>query len=106
MLKPLSHYLQDAIKRSGAKQSVTAAMIVEAATSIISQMVPELRPTDFRVQYYRNAILTIGAASPVVGQELTFRSESILEALKDTFPEQPLKNLRIVALAEDAEDFR
>lgn len=96
MLRSLSHYLDDAMRRSGAKRSVDAAVIVETAKPILLQLMPELRPTDLQVQFYREEALTIGVASSVVGQELRLREDVILDVLRDTFPGHVFARLRIV----------
>lgn len=96
MLIPLKHYLDEALKRSGAGRSVEAAVVVENARAIILQIVPELREADVDVVSYRKGTLTIAVASPAVGQELRLRSEPIVDVLNETFTGQPIERLRFV----------
>ena len=105
MLNKLSDFLEDALKRSGSKTSVDAHIIVENAGPIILQIIPELRPTNFRVEYFRGGTLTLGVVSPIVGQELKIRQEAILEAMRDTFRGNRFDHLRIIPLIEKEEGY-
>jgi hypothetical protein len=105
MLNKLGNFLDDALKRSGSKTSVDAHIIVENAGPIILQIIPELRPGNFRIEYFKGGCLTIGVVSPVVGQELKIRQEVILEALRDTFYGHRFEKLRIIPLVEKDEEY-
>ena len=85
MFHPLKDFLDNALKRTGAERSVTASVIVEAAGPILLQLIPNLRPADFKVISYSNGCLTVAVASPPIGQEIKIRAESIVEALQDIF---------------------
>src|SRR3989338_442454 len=100
MFRPLKDYLSNAVRRTGAERSITAAVIVEAAAPILFQLVPELRPTDFRFVSYRSGVLTVAAANPAVAEELRLRESAILEVLGETFPGQPMIQLRLGPLIE------
>lgn len=97
-LKPLGDFLDRAIARTGAKRSIDATLIVEAARPIITQILPEFRPADFEVVSYHKFTLTIATANPAVAQELRMRSTVLIDVLNDTFPDQAIKRLRFVPL--------
>ena len=104
MLKPLSDFLQGSLKRTGAKRSVDATMVVESVGPMILQIIPELRPADFDVISYRDGTVTIAVANPAISQELRLRAEPILEALADAFPEHPMHRLKFTPLIEREEE--
>lgn len=104
MLNPLSKFLQDAVKRTGQKQSIDASVIVDSARPIILQILPELRPADFEIVSYRDGILTIATASPIISQELRLHAEPIIDALRDAFA-NPMTKLRYVPLVEKEEEW-
>lgn len=105
MFHPLKDFLDNALKRTGAERSVTANVIVEASGPILLQLIPNLRPADFKVISYHDGYLTVAVASPPVGQEIKIRAESILEALQDIFRNKPITRLKIVPLIEENEEF-
>lgn len=105
MFHPLKDFLPNALKRTGAELSVTAATIVEAAQPILLQVIPNLRPADFEVVSYRDGTMTVAVVSPAVGQEIRMREEPILEALRDTFPSKHFKRVRIIPLIEEEAEF-
>lgn len=105
MFHPLKDFLPQALKRSGAERSVTAAMIVEAARPILLQIVPQLRPADFEVVSYNQGCLTVAVASPAAAQELKMRDEAILEALRETLGQNQIRRLKFVPLIEQEDEF-
>ena len=105
MFHPLKDFLNNALKRTGAERSVTAQVIVEASGPALLQIIPNLRPADFKVVSYNDGCLTVAVASPPVGQEIKIRADSILEALRDIFPAKPMGRLRIIPLIESNEEF-
>src|SRR3989338_3501941 len=100
MFHPLKNYLPDALKRTGAERSVTAAMIVEETGPILLQIVAHLKPSDFKVISYQNGCVTVAVASPAVGQELRIRAESIIEAMREIFQQEQIRRLKLMPLIE------
>jgi hypothetical protein len=105
MFHPLKDYLEGALRRTGAARSVKASVIVEAAGPLINNMIPALRPSDWRVVSYRDGRLTIAVANSVVAQELRLRREPLMDVLRDTFPDHRFEYVRIVPLIDDSNIF-
>jgi hypothetical protein len=102
-MKRLSDFLDKAINRTGASRTIKAAVVVEQAGHLLSQIMPQLRPGDYKVLSLRNGTLTIAATSPSLAQEIRLRREPLLEVLNDTFPKTEIKRLRFVPMPFDAE---
>lgn len=105
MWEPLATFLPAAAKRTGQAPQLDASRIVEVSAPVITQIIPELRPVDFRVISYRDGTLTLATASPVVTSELRLRQEPILQALRESLGERPLiSRLRFVPMPQDEDE--
>lgn len=103
-MKRLSDYLNSAINRTGAARTIKAAVVVEQAGHLLLQIMPELRPGDYKILSLRNGTLTIATMSPTLAQEIRLRREPYLEVLKDTFPQIQIARLRFVPMPFNPED--
>ena len=105
MFHPIKDFLQGALRRTGSKTSITATVIVEAAGPLLLNLLPNLRPADFRVISYKDGRLTVAVANPLVGQEIRLRLDAILEVLGETFLPHSFEQLRLIPLIDEEAKF-
>ncbi len=105
MWEPLGNFLPAAAKRTGQAPQLDASRIVEAAAPVILQIIPQLRPVDFRVISYRDGTLTVATASPVVASELRLRQQPLLQALEETLGGRPsIQRLRYIPMPQEEDE--
>lgn len=103
MFKPLGSYLNKAVSRTGVAKTVKAAVIVEQASHLFIQVLPQLRPGDFKVISFRAGTLTIAAMSPSLAHDIRLHREPLLEVLQDAFPDAGIKRFRFVPMPFEPE---
>lgn len=101
MFTPIGNFLDKAARRTGAAKSIKAAVIIEQAGPLIYQIMPQLRPGDFKVVSYARDTLTISTLSPTLAQEIKMYKDPLLEVFNDTFAPHQFKRLRFVPMAFD-----
>lgn len=89
-LIPLRDLLQPALLRANVSKSVTAAQIVNSATDIIINLLPEKYSSEAKATTFKDSILTITCAHSSVAQFLADSENSILDYVKNSYPEQKI----------------
>jgi hypothetical protein len=94
MAMQLGSILSSRLQKYGVHKQVEAATVVEACSEIIKQCFPKATATRMCVASIRNNILTVDVETSVVGQELLFSEQRILELLQQKYPKIRIDRIR------------
>lgn len=82
-LRSLSDILSEHFKNSPLKNNIEASLVVEAANSIIAELLGKDAIKYAQVVYVKNQILTIACLSSVIAQEIKLNEQTILAKIKE-----------------------
>lgn len=88
--------LEKKLRQMGIHQHVDAARIIKEAQNSIGRIFSPFIASAVTVVSLKDGLLRIKTNSPVIGQEIKFKEQELLQELKKRFPDQKIQGIRFV----------